>query len=148
MTRIRISAILLIAFVIGQGQGASSAPAAEPKWNQQQVLGLGEKLVRALDETAAAAREAPPQATVLQQRTRDDARNSFDQVRRAAGDYAAKLRKGWDRDMSMASFRSVRVLFRDTRQSARNAVPTEKVDQKLREVERLLEELSRFYPDA
>lgn len=148
MTRIRISAILLVAIAIGQGEAVSSAPAAEPEWNPQEVLGLAEKLVRVLDETAAAAREAPPQATVLQQRTRDDTLNSFARVRQAADDYVAKLRKGWDRELTEAYFRNVERLLRDTRKLARDAVPTEKVDQKLREADGLLEKLSRFYSDA
>lgn len=148
MTRMRLAAILLGALVIGQGPTASSAPESGPAWSQKKVLALAEKLVRALDDTAAAAREAPPQATVLQQRTRDDALSSFDQVRELASDYAAKLRKGWDRDMTEAYFRNVKKMFRDTRKLARDAVPTEKVDQKLRETDGILDELSRFYPNA
>jgi hypothetical protein len=148
MTRMRLAAILLGALVIGQGPAASSAPESGPAWSQKAVLALADKLVRALDDTAAAAREAPPQATVLQQRTRDDALASFDQVRELASDYAAKLRKGWDRDMTEAYFRNVKKMFRDTRKLARDAVPTEKVDQKLRETDRILDELSRFYPNA
>src|SRR5262245_57647897 len=133
MIRIRLSAILFLAIAIGQGGDASSALAAEPDWNQKEVLALAEQLGRALDEAASAAREAPPQATVLQQRTRDDALNSFDQVRELARDYVAKLRKGWDRDMTEAYFRNLNKLFRDTRKLARDAVATQKVDQKMRE---------------
>jgi hypothetical protein len=146
MTGMRAGAVLLAA--IGLGLWASSARAAEPRWNQQEVLGLAEQLARVLDETAAAAREAPAQPTVLQQRTRDDALNSFDRVRELAGDYAAKLRKGWDRDMTEAYFRNMRKVFQDTRKLARDAVPTQKVDQKLRETDAILEKLSRYYPNA
>src|SRR5262245_49361834 len=148
MTRIRIGVIVLAAIAIVLGELASSARAAEPEWSKKTVLGLAEKLARVLDEAAAAAREAPPQATVLQQRTRDDALRSFDQVRQASGDYVAKLRKGWDRELTEAYFRRVRTLFRDVRKSARDAVPTKELDQKLREAAGLLEELSRFYPGS
>ena len=127
---------------------ASAASAAEPRWNQQEVLGLAEQLVRVLDETAAAAREAPPQATVMQQRTRDDAANGLRRVREAASDYAAKLRKGWDRDMTEAYLRNVKKMFQDSRKLARDAVPTETVDEKLRETDDLLGQLSRYYPNA
>jgi hypothetical protein len=146
MTGMRAGAMLLAA--IGLGLWASSARAAEPRWNQQEVLGLAEQLARVLDETAAAAREAPPQPTVLQQRTRDDALSSMGRVQQAADDYVAKLRKGWDRDLTEAYFKSVKRLFRDTRELARDAVPTQKVDQKLRETDAILEKLSRYYPNA
>jgi hypothetical protein len=148
MIRIRLGAILLCALAIGQARVASSAPKSEPKWNQQEVLGLAEQLVRALDEIAAAAREAPPQATVLQQRTRDDALNSIGPVREAANDYVAKLRKGWDRDLTETYFRNLKKQFIDTRKLARDAVPTEEVERKLREADGIFEELSRFYPNA
>jgi hypothetical protein len=142
MIGIRAGAVLLAVIA------ASAATAAEPPWNQQEVLGLAEQLVRVLDETAAAAREAPPQATVMQQRTRDDAANGLRRVREAASDYAAKLRKGWDRDMTEAYLRNVEKMFRDSRKLARDAVPTEKVEQKLRETDELLGRLSRYYPNA
>ena len=148
MIRSRISAILLVAIAIGQAEAVSAAPAAGPKWNQQEVLALAEKLARVLDEIAAAAREAPPQSTVLQQRTRDDALNEFDLVREATRDYVAKLRKDWDHDMTESYFRNVKRLFQDARKSGRDAVPTEKVDRKLSEAAGLLDELSRFYPNA
>src|SRR5262245_34024579 len=147
MTRIQLGAILIAAIALAQVQ-ASSAHAAEPQWNQKEVLGLAEKLVRALDETADAAREAPPQATVLQQRTRDDAANGLRQVREAASDYVAKLKKGWDRDMTESYLRNVKKMFKDSRKRARDAVPTEKVDEKLRETDEILDQLSRYYPSA
>ena len=148
MNRLRASAALAAAIAIALGHAAASEPAAQPRWNQQEVLGLAEQLVRTLDETAAAAREAPPQDTVLQQRTRDDAANGLRQVRELAGDYVAKLRKGWDRDMTESYLRSVKKMFKDSRKRARDAVPTEKVDEKLRETDELLEQLSRYYPSA
>ena len=142
MIGIRAGAVLLAVIA------ASAATTAEPAWNQNEVLGLAEQLVRVLDETAAAAREAPPQATVMQQRTRDDAANGLRHVRDAASDYAAKLRKGWDRDMTEAYLRNVKKMFKDSRKLARDAVPTEKVEQKLRETDELLGRLSRYYPNA
>ena len=141
MIGIRAGAVLLAVIA------ASGAAAEQPRWNQQEVLGLAEQLVRVLDETAAAAREAPPQATVMQQRTRDDAANGLRRVREAASDYAAKLRKGWDRDMTEAYLRNVKKMFRDSRTLARDAVPTEKVEQKLRETDEVLGRLSRYYPN-
>jgi len=148
MNKTRAGVILLAAIAIAQGQAVSSARAAEPQWNQKEVIGLAERLVRVLDETAAAAREAPPQATVLQQRTRDDAANGLRQVRELAGDYVAKLKKGWDRDMTESYLRNVKKMFKDSRKLARDAVPTEKVDDKLRETDEILEQLSRYYPSA
>jgi len=148
MTRIRLAAILLGALVLDQAGVASSARAAEPAWSQKEVTGLAANLSRVLGDTAAAAREAPPQATVLQQRTRDDALRSFNRVREAADDYLAKLRKGWDRDLTESYFRALKRQFRDARGLARDAVPTKTVDEKLSEAEELIEKLSRFYPNA
>jgi hypothetical protein len=148
MTRIRAGAAVLAVIAIALGRAAWSEPVAQPQWNAQQVLGLAEQLVRALDETAAAAREAPPQATVMQQRTRDGAVTGLRETRQLAGDYLAKLRKGWDRDMTEAYLRSVKRKFSESRKLARDAVPTEEVEEKLRETDGILEQLSRYYPNA
>src|SRR5262245_23782771 len=96
-TRIASSAIAALVLIAA---AATAAPPAAPKWNQQDVLALAEKLAGALRDGEAASREAPLQSTALQQRKRDGALSSFRQVREAADTYVAKLRAGWDRDMT------------------------------------------------
>src|SRR5262245_18775066 len=138
-----IAALVLIAVA-----AASAAPPGDaPKWDQKQVLALAEKLAGALHDANAAAREAPPQMTALQQRKRDAALASFDQVRQAADKYVDKLRAGWDRDMTAAYFRSVRDGLRDALRTAQDAVPSEEVGLKLDEADETLAELARHYPD-
>jgi hypothetical protein len=83
----------------------------------------------------------------LQQRTRDAALSSFEQVRQATDAYVRKLRAGWDRDMTAAYFRSVREGLRSARQLAGDAVPTADVGAKLDEANDLVAELERYYPD-
>ena len=71
---------------------------------------------RVLDGIATASREAPPQPTALQQRTRDAAASGVHRLRDAAGDYLAKLKAGRDRDMTQARYRILRDSYRETRQ--------------------------------
>lgn len=148
MNGTRTGVVQLAALVLLAAGAASHARAAEPDWDPKQVIALAEKLVTILDESIAAAREAPPQATALQQRTRDAAVKDFQRVRQAADVFVSKLEAGWDRDMTVAYFRSVRDGFRDARQTARDAVPTEKAEENLRKANQVLSELSRHYPDA
>jgi hypothetical protein len=68
-------------------------------------------------------------------------------VREFARDYVAKLRKGWDRDMTEAYLRNVKKKFGESRKLARDAVPTEPVDAKLRETDEILDQLARYYPN-
>ena len=142
-TAARIAALALIA-----AAAATAAPPAAPKWDQQAVLALGEKLASALKDAQAASREAPLQATAMQQRNRDGALSEFRRVREAADAYVAKLRAGWDRDMTAAYFRTVRNGLRDALKSARDAVPSEQVDQHLNEANQALSELAPYYPDV
>jgi hypothetical protein len=144
-TRITSSAIAVLVLIAA---AATAAPPAAPKWNQQDVLALAEKLAGALRDGEAASREAPLQSTALQQRKRDGALSSFRQVREAADTYVAKLRAGWDRDMTSAYFRAVRNGLRDALSSARDAVPSEQVGQHLDEADQAIAELARYYPDV
>ena len=148
MSKTRASAIVLAAVALAQIASISPARAEEHEWNQKEVLRLADQLVVALDEANAALREAPPPANVLQQRTRDAAANSFDRAHEAATDLVAKLRAGWDRERTEVYFRNVRDAVASTRRVARDAEPTQKVDQKLNEVGELLRQLSRFYREA
>ncbi|HKA13877.1 MAG TPA: hypothetical protein VKH41_02575 [Myxococcota bacterium] len=139
--RVRLAAVgLALISLAGPAWGAA------PKWDQKQVLALAERLAQALEDVEAAAREAPPQLTALQQRKRDAALAGFHRLREAAGAYVSKLQAGWDRDMTSAYFRSVRDGFRDARSSAGDAVPSEQVDEKFQAADQALDELSRFYP--
>ncbi|TMA35574.1 MAG: hypothetical protein E6J87_03345 [Deltaproteobacteria bacterium] len=148
MIATRRSAVRLAAAALALISIAAPAWSAPPKWDPKQVLALAERLAKALDEVEAAAREAPPQATALQQRKRDAALSGFHRVREAAHAYVSRLKAGWDRDMTAAYFRSVRDGVRDARASARDAVPSEQVDEKFRAADQALDELSSFYPDA
>jgi hypothetical protein len=138
--------IPLLALIVATA-GAAAPPAGTPSWDQKQVLALGEKLATALRDAEAASREAPPQATALQQRKRDAALSSFRQVRQAADAYVSKLRAGWDGEMTSAYFRSVRNGMRDALQSARDAVPSPKVNENLNTANDVIAELERYYPD-
>jgi hypothetical protein len=146
------TAILLAAaaFVLGGTASPVRAadPAPAPAWNQKEVLRLAEELAAELDQADAASRAAPPQATALQQRTRDAAANSFHRVHDAAADFAKKLRQGRDRETTEAHFKNVRTAFENTRKIARDAVATPDVDQHLRRASELIQQLARFYPHA
>src|SRR5437773_12289742 len=72
MIATRRSAVRLAAAALALISIAAPAWSAPPKWDPKQVLALAERLAKALDEVEAAAREAPPQATALQQRKRDE----------------------------------------------------------------------------
>ena len=147
MSKTRIGALLLAALCAPIAP-VPSARAEEPKWNQQEVLRLADELGEVLRAAEAASREAPPQATALQQRKRDAAANGFHRIQKAAADFSAKLRAGWDREMTQAYFRNVRDTFESTRKLAGDAVPTEKVNQHLTRADELLQQLARFYPEA
>ena len=138
-----IGALALIA-----SAAATAAPPEAPKWNQQHVLALGERISSALRAAEAASREAPDQSTALQQRKRDGALSEFRRVRESADALVAKVRAGWDRDMTSAYFRSVRNGLRNARASAQDAVPSEQVGQHLDEADQAIAELARFYPDV
>ena len=128
---------------------ASAAPPdGAPEWNQKHVTALAAQLVQVVDEALASAKEAPPQATALQQRRRDAALGGYRQVREAAADYLAKLEAGRDRDMTEAHFRNLRNLFKSTRQSAGDAEPMPEAQQQLTKIDRLLKQLGGYYPDA
>jgi F0F1-type ATP synthase membrane subunit b/b' len=145
----RALAAPIAAFALLAVATASAAPPdGAPKWDQKQVLALAEKLAGALRNAQAAAREAPPQATALQQRTRDAALSNFEEVRQATDKYLQKLRAGWDRDMTAAYFRVVRNGLRDSVRSARDAVPSEEVGRNLDEANEAVAELGRYYPDV
>jgi hypothetical protein len=144
-TRGVLSAALAL---IAAANAFGAPPASEPKWNQKEVLALGEKLVTALHDAEAAAREAPPQATALQQRKRDAAVSTFLEVRQAADVYVTKLRAGWDGDRTEAYFRNVRDGLRRALDSARDAVPSEKVGENLGKANQALAELARYYPNV
>jgi hypothetical protein len=144
-TRTRGALLTALALIVA-ANASGAPPAGEPKWDQKQVLALGEKLANALHDAEAAAREAPPQATALQQRKRDAAVSTFIQVRQAADAYLTKLRAGWDRDMTEAYFRNVRDGLRRALDSARDAVPSEKVGENLGKANQVLAELAHYYP--
>ena len=141
----RASAIFATALVLAH---TVPARAEAPKWNQKQVTALAEQLVQVFDDIATASREAPPQPTAMQQRTRDAAASGIQRLRDAAGDYLGKLKAGHDRDTTQARYRNLRDSFRETRQDARNAVATPKMDELLRKASGLLDELGGYYPDA
>jgi hypothetical protein len=145
MSKTRASAILLAAVALAQIGPISAARAAEQEWNQKEVIRVADQLVVALDEANAASREAPPPAGELQQRMRDATANSFDRSHKAAADLVAKLRAGWDREKTEVYFRNVRDAVASTQRVARDAEPTERLNQKLHEVSELLRQLARFY---
>jgi len=145
MSPTRTGAILLAAALLAH---AAPARAAAPEWNQKEVTALARKLLGVVDQIDAAAKVAPQQPTAMQQRTRDAAKNSFFQVRRATADYVAKLEAGRDRELTEAHFRGVKIAFADTRRLARDAVPTPEMEGYLRKADELLSELGRYYPDA
>ena len=144
----RTTSSAIAALVWIAAAAATAAPPAAPKWNQQDVLALAEKLAIALRDGEAASREAPLQSTALQQRKRDGALSSFRQVREAADTYVAKLQAGWDRDMTSAYYRAVRNGLRNALSSARDAVPSDQVGQHLDEANQAIAELARYYPDV
>jgi hypothetical protein len=147
MSRTKTSAILMATLALASSGPISPARAAEPEWNQKEVLRLADELGEVLHEAEAASRDAPPQATALQQRKRDAAANGFHRVQKAAADFSAKLRAGRDRELTQAYFRNVRDTFESTRKLAGDAVPTEKVKQHLTQADKLLEQLSHYYPE-
>lgn len=128
--------------------GAQLARADATPWDQKQVTALATQLVQVVDEALAASKEAPPQATALQQRRRDAAVSGYRRVREAAADYLARLEAGRDRDMTEAHFRDLRKEFKSTRVSAGDAEPTPKAQEQLKRIDQLLNELGRYYPDA
>jgi hypothetical protein len=145
MSRSRASAILVAALVLAH---TGPARAEAPAWDQRQVTALAQQLVKVLGDIATAAREAPPQATAIQQRTRDAAISGIHRVRSAASDYLSKLRAGQDRDLTESRFRIVRDSFRDQLAVARDAVAGPKMDELLSKANGLLDELGQYYPDA
>jgi hypothetical protein len=144
MSRNTKSALVWATFALG----AQLARADAPAWDPKQVTALASQLVQVVDEALAAAKQAPPQATALQQRRRDAAVSGYRRVREAAADYLAKLEAGRDRDMTEAHFRNLRNLFKSTRASAGNAEPTPEAQERLKRIDQLLRELGRYYPDA
>ena len=146
--RPRSAAAGIAALALFAAASVTAAPPAGPKWNQQDVLALAEKLAGALRDGEAASREAPLQDTAMQQRRRDGALADFRRVRESADALVAKLRSGWDRDMTSAYFRTVRNGLRDALSSARDAVPSEEVGQHLDEANAAIADLARFYPDV
>jgi hypothetical protein len=145
MTQSSASAIFAAAMALVQ---TAPARAETPKWNQNQVIVLAEQFVSVLDDISAASREAPDQATAMQQRTRDAAANGLRRVRDGASDYLRKLRSGQDRDLTEPRFRIVRDSFHDQVAVGRNAVPSPKVEELLNKANGILDELGRYYPDA
>jgi len=141
----RASAIFAAALVLAH---TAPARAEAPAWDQKQVTALAEQFVQVLDDIAVASREAAPQPTALQQRTRDAAASGIQRLRDAAGDYLAKLKAGHDGEMTQARYRNLRDSFRDTRQTARDAVAAPRMDELLRKASGLIDELGRYYPDA
>jgi hypothetical protein len=127
---------------------STAALADPPVWDQKQVTALATQLVQVVDAALAASKEAPGQATALQQRRRDAAVSGYRRVREAAADYRAKLEAGRDRDLTEAHFRNLRNLVKSTRASAGDAEPTPKAQEQLDKVDSLLGELGRYYPDA
>ena len=140
------TAAWIAALALFASAAATAAPPEAPKWNQKDVLALGERLSGALRDAEAASREAPIQSTALQQRKRDGALSEFRRVRESADAFVAKVRAGWDREMTSAYFRSVRNGLRDAHASARDAVPSEQVGQHLDEADQAIAELARYYP--
>src|SRR5688572_12697109 len=106
-TRIQGGPFAALALIVA-ATASAAPPDGAPEWNQKQVTALAAQLVQVVDEALASAKEAPPQATALQQRRRDAALGGYRQVREAAADYLAKLEAGRDRDMTEAHLRNLR----------------------------------------
>jgi hypothetical protein len=86
---------LLVNFaLIIAAAGSAAPPSGAPAWDSKQVLALGVKLSNSLRDAEIASREAPAQATALQQRKRDAALTAVKQIRQSADAYVSKLRAG------------------------------------------------------
>ena len=139
---------LLVNFaLIIAAAGSAAPPSGAPAWDSKQVLALGVKLSTALQDAETASREAPDQATALQQRKRDAALTSVKQIRQSADAYVSKLRAGWDADMTEAYFRAVRNGLRGMLQTGGDAVPSPEVQQSLDTANEAIGELERYYPN-
>lgn len=144
----RFSHFMLMAFFAFQFASGAAAQDADPGWDAAAVGQLATELEKTLQEAYARSLKAPPQQTVLQQRTRDAAQGAIRRARDLSADYARKLRAGYDRDASEPYFRAVANEVAYVWETAADAVPAETAKPLIERLQKILEELTAHYDAA
>ena len=128
-------------FIACTAAGAAHADS----WDAALVLERARELERTLEQGLAAAEVAPPQETTFQQRTRDAAVTQMRHVHEASRELVTKLSAGQGRNATEPLVSQLGVMFRNTRKTARDAVPQAEVAPILERAESLILELQQLY---
>ncbi len=132
----RASALLLLT--------VAAAP-ANAEWDSRRVIELAAQLEETIGLGLRAAETARQQATAIQQRTRDAAVAAMKQAHEVSGEFAVKIRGGWDREESEPFFNQLRLAMRRARKKGRDAEPDPNVVPHLDRMDALMIELSKQY---
>ncbi len=132
----RASALLLLT--------VAAAP-ANAEWDSRRVIELAAQLEETIGLGLRAAETARQQETAIQQRTRDAAVAAMKRAHEVSGEFAVKIRGGWDREESEPFFNQLRLAMRRARGRARNAAPDPNVVPHLDRMDALMIELSKQY---
>ena len=132
----RASALLLLT--------VAAAP-ANAEWDSRRVVELAAQLEETIGLGLRAAETARQQETAIQQRTRDAAVAAMKRAHEVSGEFAVKIRGGWDREESEPFFNQLRLAMRRAREKGRDAEPDPKVVPHLDRMDALMIELSKQY---
>ena len=132
----RASALLLLT--------VAAAP-ANAEWDSRRVIELAAQLEETIGLGLRAAETARQQATTIQQRTRDAAVAAMRRAHEVSGEFAVKIRGGWDREESEPFFNQLRLAMRRARERGRDAEPDPNVVPHLDRMDALMDELSKQY---
>ena len=124
---------------------ASAGVAQAEDWDAQRALALATEFESTIGQALEAAETVPPQETTWQQRTRDAAVTEMRHVYEASRELVAKLRGGTGRDETEPLFSVLRLMHKQVRKTAREAVPQATVAPLLEKAESLILDLQKLY---
>ncbi len=122
-----------------------AAAPANAEWDSRRVIELAAQLEETIGLGLRAAETARQQATTIQQRTRDAAVAAMKRAHEVSGEFAVKIRGGWDREESEPFFNQLRLAMRRARKKGRDAEPDPNVVPHLDRMDALMIELSNQY---
>lgn len=122
-----------------------AAAPANAEWDSRRVIELAAQLEETIGLGLRAAETARQQETAIQQRTRDAAVAAMKRAHEVSGEFAVKIRGGWDREESEPFFNQLRLAMRRAREKGRDAEPDPNVVPHLDRMDALMIELSNQY---
>ena len=127
--------------------GAAGAASAEST-SEETADSLAEELAATLDAALVAAQNAQPQATAMQQRTRNAAVSQMKHVHSIAVEYRERVRLAKSIDDTEFFFGNLRSAVTSARQTAEDAVPDPEVARQLQRLDAIMGRLAALYAGA